>query len=101
MLSLAGTGLLCLTAAVQITGGLAPTGMYEVVLETDHDTARFAEYEFKGDESQFPAFLVLDRTNGNTLGRFPWPGDGSDTRTQPTGASRPWWSVGSSWPRRE
>jgi hypothetical protein len=37
---------------VPLAGGVSPDGAFEVALEADHDTPRFAEYEFKGGEGK-------------------------------------------------
>jgi len=57
-----------------------------VVLEAEKGSPRYRAYEFKGDEFQFPAFLIRELPTRKVLGRVPWPGDaGSDE--QPLSAS--------------
>ncbi|MDF3056131.1 MAG: hypothetical protein K0R17_346 [Rariglobus sp.] len=60
---------------VALENGTAPTKRYEVVLEADKDTPKFQRYEFKGDDSQFPAILIRQLPNGGIVGRLSWPGD--------------------------
>jgi hypothetical protein len=67
---------------VPINGGVSPDERYEVVLEADHDSPRFLEYEFKGGEEQFPALLVVHRGSRGILGRFPWPGAATETESR-------------------
>lgn len=66
------------TEQVPLSGGVSPDGAWEVALEADHDSPRFREYEFKGGDEQFPAFLVVDRGSRAVLGRIPWPGAASE-----------------------
>lgn len=74
--------ILCIGAAlaapsepVALEDGLSPDKRYEVVLEADKDTPSFARYEFKGDASQYPKFLIRDTATGRIVGRQKWPGD--------------------------
>jgi hypothetical protein len=79
MLSLAVASLLSVAEPVVLASGVSPDGAYEVLLEADHDTPSFTKYAFKGVDENFPAFLVLERTSGAILGRFPWPGGSEET----------------------
>ena len=64
---------------VALENGVSPTKHHEVVLEADKDTPSFARYEMKGDDSQFPKFLIRELPSGKVVGRLSWPGDpGSD-----------------------
>ena len=68
---------------VALENGVSPSKHHEVVLEADKDTPSFARYELKGDDSEFPAFLVLELPGRRVLGRFNWPGDPSAGDEQP------------------
>ena len=81
MLNIAITVALSVSEPVPINGGVSPDDKYEVVLEADHDSPRFVEYEFKGGEEQFPALLVVNRSSGVIVGRVPWPGAASETES--------------------
>lgn len=45
------------------------------MLEAEKGTAAFEAYEFKGDEKEFPAFLIREVRSGKVLTRVRWDGD--------------------------
>ena len=55
---------------VALENGVSPTKRHEVVLEADKDTPSYARYEMKGNDSQFPGFLIRELPSGKTIGRF-------------------------------
>ena len=68
---------------VPLEHGVSPNKRYDVVLEADKDTPAFQRYEFKGDDSEFPAFLVRELPSHRIVARLTWPGDASAGDEQP------------------
>jgi hypothetical protein len=62
---------------VSLEHGTAPTKRHDVVLAADKDTPSFERYELKGDDSQFPRFLIRELPSGKTVGSLKWPRDSS------------------------
>jgi hypothetical protein len=60
---------------VSLENGLSPNRRFEIVLEADKGSSRFKAYEFKGDQCQYPAFLIVDATSRKVITRVPWEGD--------------------------
>jgi hypothetical protein len=58
-----------------LENGVSPDGRFEVVLEADIDDPAFSRYELKGEDDQFPAYLVLQRQSGKILMRIRYPAD--------------------------
>lgn len=62
-------------APVALRDGASPDKKYEVVLEADKDSPSYKDYEFKGSEDQFPAFLIRDVKTHKVAARVRWMGD--------------------------
>jgi hypothetical protein len=77
LLALANPLLAAPSEPVALKDGISPTKQHEVVLEADKDTPSFERYELKGDDSQFPRFLIRELPGGKTVGSLKWPGDTS------------------------
>jgi hypothetical protein len=77
LLTLAHSALAVPSEPVALKHGIAPTGKHEVVLEADKDTPSFKRYELKGDDTQFPKFLIRELPSGRTVGKLRWLGDSS------------------------
>ena len=60
---------------VKLTNGISPNKKFEVVLEADKGSPKYKEYELKGDETEFPAFLIRELSSGKILSRIVWQGD--------------------------
>ncbi len=81
---------------VALENGVSPSKKYEVVLEADKGSPRFERYEFKGDNDQYPAFLILEVASGEILTRLPWGSDSSDWPSLREGSKVSWNPAGDS-----
>lgn len=81
---------------VALENGVSPSRKFEVVLEADKGSPRFERYEFKGDNDQYPAFLILEVASGKILTRVPWGSDSSDWPSLREGSKVSWNPAGDS-----